>query len=39
MGGWTFEEFDRTPAIAIYETMEIWRLQDEERERKARSRK
>jgi hypothetical protein len=28
--GWTFAEFDSTPAHAVYELLEIWRLQAEE---------
>lgn len=25
--GWTFEEFDRTPAEDIFVAMELWRLE------------
>ena len=32
--GWTFAEYDATPAIQMYEAFELWRLMDEEQARK-----
>jgi len=32
--GWTFAEYDATPAQDMYEAFELWRLFDEEQRKK-----
>ena len=32
--GWTFSEYDATPAVDMYQAFELWRLEEAEKRRK-----